>query len=328
MAVLESRRAPIRRGRTGLAVLIASILMAACTATTTPAPTGPPSSSSAGAPGSAPGPSGSASGPTRIPLLLDVQDPVGTTRVLFGMLDQKNDSIGAPDLTVGVAFYDAAKSSTTPVATDPATFIWAIPDERGIYEVTTTFGEAGDWIAEFTSTKAGVTERTRVQFQVAATSATPIIGAPAPDTVTPTLSDVGGDVKQVSTDTSPDLDFYRVSVHDALARHTPFVLVFATPAFCQSKVCGPTLDAIKAIAKGEPGMTFINVEPYKMTFTDGHLQPVLDAQGYLQPTDVTTAWGLPTEPWIFVVDRNGTVRGSWSTVVSATELTAAIDSVK
>ena len=36
--------------------------------------------------------------------------------------------------------------------------------------------------------------------------------------------------------------FYQVSVHDALAAHKPFVLVFATPAFCTSRVCGPTLD--------------------------------------------------------------------------------------
>ena len=39
-------------------------------------------------------------------------------------------------------------------------------------------------------------------------------------------------------------------------------------------------------------------------------------------------WGLPTEPWIFVVDRDGIVRGSWSTVVNPTDLTATIDAVK
>ena len=75
-------------------------------------------------------------------------------------------------------------------------------------------------------------------------------------------------------------------------------------------------------------MTFINVEPYKMAFTDGHLQADPRRHRFLQANDVTTAWGLQTEPWIFVVDNDGIVRGSWSTVVIPADLTAAIDAVK
>ncbi|HTC86326.1 MAG TPA: hypothetical protein VK656_06455 [Candidatus Acidoferrum sp.] len=281
-------------------------------------------------PSAQPSPSASdpGSGPTRIPLLIDQQDYVGQTRFLFGMLDGGTSSIGSPTLPVKVAFYEVAKSSTTPVGTFDSTFIWAIQDVKGVYVVNTTFKDAGDWIAEFTSTANGLTEKTRVQFQVSATSTTPIVGGKAPDTVTPTLADVDGVLKALSTDTDPNPDFYKVSVHDALAQHKPFVLVFATPAFCQTKQCGPTLDSVKAVAATESGMTFINVEPYKMTFANNSLQPVLDAQGSLQATDVTNAWGLLTEPWIFVVDKAGIVRGSYSLIVSADELKAAIDAVK
>jgi hypothetical protein len=263
-------------------------------------------------------------GPTRIPILVDQEDPVGNTRFLFVMTDASNNSIGSPDLAVSVAFYDLAKSATTPTATYASTFIWAIPGTKGVYVVNATFGEAGNWAAEFTSTTNGLTETTRVEFPVSATSSTPQIGAKAPDTPTPTLADVGGDVHRLSTDQAPDPDFYRVSVHDALARHEPFVLVFATPAFCQSRQCGPTLDAIKALSKDEPGIAFINVEPYEMTFANGSLQPVLDAAGNLQATDVTDRWGLLTEPWIFVVDKAGIVRGTFSLIVGADELKTAI----
>jgi hypothetical protein len=71
-------------------------------------------------------------------------------------------------------------------------------------------------------------------------------------------------------------------------------------------------------------VTFIHVEPYQLKFADGRLQPVLDATGQLQATDVTNAWGLLAEPWIFVVDGQGIVRGSFSTIVGADELKAAI----
>ena len=74
----------------------------------------------------------------------------------------------------------------------------------------------------------------------------------APASKTPTLADVGGDVTKISTDTKPDPAFYETSVADALAAHKPFVLVFATPKFCKSAQCGPTLDKLKPVAAANP----------------------------------------------------------------------------
>jgi hypothetical protein len=280
--------------------------------------------------GTAASPSASAAGGancsqtrTRIPVLIDSQDSVGSDRFLFSFIDEQNKPISAPDLKATVAFYDLAKSPTTPIARVDGQFIWAIEGQRGIYHVTTDFTDPGDWMAQFTSTKSGVSETTCVTFPVSATSSTPRIGDKAPVTKTPTLADAGGDPKRISTDPNPDPSFYRLSVDRAIAEHKPFVLIFATPAFCKSSQCGPTLDAIKVLAKKEPRIAFIHVEPYKLEYTDGRLQPVL-ANNELQSTDVTNAWGLLSEPWIFVVDGTGIVRGSFSTIVGADELTAAI----
>lgn len=46
-----------------------------------------------------------------------------------------------------------------------------------------------------------------------------------------------------------------------MAAKDPFVLVFATPAFCQTAICGPMLDGVKVLAADYPTFTFINVEP-------------------------------------------------------------------
>ena len=92
----------------------------------------------------------------------------------------------------------------------------------------------------------------------------------APATTTPTAADVGGDLSKISTDTDPDPRFYETTVADALAAHGPFVLVFATPAFCQSAQCGPTLDRVKAGRRGAPDdVAFINVEPYQLDLHRG-----------------------------------------------------------
>ena len=102
------------------------------------------------------------------------------------------------------------------------------------------------------------------------------------------------------------------------------MLVFATPKFCTSQQCGPTLDQFKPIAAANPAVTFINVEPYQLKTVDGPLQPVLDANNQLQATDITDEWGLLSEPWIFAVDRNGVVQGSYEVTITPAELDAIL----
>ena len=123
---------------------------------------------------------------------------------------------------------------------------------------------------------------------------------------------------------TPDPAFYTTSVADALAAHKPFVLVFATPKFCTSQQCGPTLDQFKPIAAAIPDVTFINVEPYQLKVVDGQLQPVLDANDQLQATDTTNEWGLLSEPWIFAVDRTGSSAGSYELTITPAELEAIL----
>jgi hypothetical protein len=65
-----------------------------------------------------------------------------------------------------------------------------------------------------------------------------------------------------------------------------------------------------------------------MHYANGSLQPILDASNNLQANPATTAWGIQTEPWVYVVDATGTVTASYEAVVVPAELTAAIDKVK
>ena len=131
---------------------------------------------------------------------------------------------------------------------------------------------------------AGATVRAKsgtYTFDVQPTSGVAKVGEPAPSVKTPTLSAAGGDPSKIATDPSPDPAFYQTSIDQALADHKPFVVVFATPKFCVSAQCGPTLDRIKPYAARYPSVAFINVEPYKLKLEGGTLQADLDAQGNL-----------------------------------------------
>lgn len=251
----------------------------------------------------------------------------GPNRFMFSFLDDRNTPVAAPDRTASVAFYDLAADPETPRSTAEGMFVWGVEDTVGIYVVRTSFTSAGLWGAEFSTTApGGEEERIRVQFEVHPEPAVVSVGDAAPASDTPTLADVGGDVTQLSTDEEPVERFYETSVADAVAAGDPFVVVFATPKFCASAQCGPTLDQVKPIAEANPDLTVINVEPYALELVDGQLQPVL-TDGGLTLVDAARDWKLLSEPWIFVIGGDGIVSASFEGIVGEEELQAAVAAV-
>jgi hypothetical protein len=207
-------------------------------------------------------------------------------------------------------------------------FLWAIEGQRGLYVANVDFPTDGRWGTRFNATfPDGSSDTVRVDYDVQPEPHAPAIGEQAPSIDTPTAADVGGDLAQVSTDPEPEPRFYETSIADALAEGEPFVVAFATPKFCQSATCGPTLQVVKSVAAENPDLTFINVEPYVMAMDAGSLSPVLDANGQLQPAAWTTAWDLLTEPYVALVDASGAVRATFEGALAPDELQAAIDAL-
>jgi hypothetical protein len=229
-----------------------------------------------------------------------------------------------------VTLFNLGRGPSTPIGTVAGTFIWAIQDVRGIYVATVEFPEAGVYGAEFSTVVAGSTDKAtiRATFSVGATTPTVRVGDKAPATKTPTAADAGGDLHHISTDATPDPAFYQVSEDAALAAHQPMVVIFATPKFCTSAQCGPTLDRIKPFVAKYPSVAFIHVEPYELKLEDGQLQAVLDANNGLVANAITNTWGLTGEPWVFVVDRTGTITASLELIFSDAELTTALEAIK
>jgi hypothetical protein len=149
---------------------------------------------------------------------------------------------------------------------------------------------------------------------VAAKPEAPAVGAHAIVSATPTLASTGGRLAALSTAAHPDARLYRISVAQALARHVPFVLTFATPKFCQSRTCGPVVDVVDAVAKklSATPVRFIHVEIY---------QGNDPGKGF---NKWVREWNLPNEPFTFVVDRQGIIRAKLSGAFSVGELEQTI----
>ena len=75
--------------------------------------------------------------------------------------------------------------------------------------------------------------------------------------------------------------------------------MFATPQFCQSRVCGPVVDVAEQ-AKHEYGdkAAFIHMEIYNDNDPGKGVRPQV------------RAFHLPSEPWLFTIDRRGVVSGA------------------
>ena len=271
-------------------------------------------------------PSGSAGGDL-FPVPISTQLVAGDNRFVFSFLDKQNQPVASPDQTASVQFIP--QGQTAPVASGDGRFVWGIEDVRGVYVTNVKLPSAGPYTARFTTKLPGKDPETvYMQLDVVDKAAGIAVGDKAPASKTPTLADVGGDVAKVSSDKTPVQRFYETSVADAVAAKKPFVLVFATPKFCQSAQCGPTLDHVKNVVAKYPDLTVINVEPYQLKEQDGSLQPVTQGDPpQLVPVQSVLDWGITSEPWIFVVGGDGVVRGSFEGIIAEDELQASIDGV-
>lgn len=92
------------------------------------------------------------------------------------------------------------------------------------------------------------------------------------------------------------------------------MITFATPKFCTSQVCGPTLSIVKGVARKFPGVNFLHVEPYDLNKVPQKLEPV----------PAVTAWGLPSEPWVFVTDSKGRLAAKYEGSAAPIELEALL----
>ena len=244
------------------------------------------------------------------PVVASSEIVVGDNRLQIGLLDKNDAPIRSPKIKLQIDFI--APGDETPSETTTMTFLWTMKPFQGLWVGEATFDQPGQWEGIMTVHGGGSSTSVRTVLEVKDEGTTPEIGDEAPAVDTPTASDVA-DLSEITTDPQPDRSFYQLSIADALEAGRPAVIVFATPKFCKSQVCGPTLSIVKDVAEHFPGVNFVHVEPYD-----------LDAPEELEPVPAVTAWGLPSEPWVFVTDSRGRVVAKYEISVAIQELQALL----
>ncbi len=189
----------------------------------------------------------------------------------------------------------------------------ADPDAAAVvYSSQLEFPSDGEWrIAALIKEDGEIKGKLLPSARVGEFSRIPRPGQAAPKIHTPTAADVDGDLAKITTRIPPDTQ-NEVDYADALGQE-PIVLLFATPQFCQSRVCGPVVDVAEQVKqKYGDEAAFIHME----IFNDN--DPAKSARPQVR------AFNLPSEPWLFAIDRRGRVSSAIEGAIGVEGMTAAV----
>jgi hypothetical protein len=329
---LDSRGVP-RPVPALLSVAAVATTLAACGSSTTQTPPPPPAPTAR----TSDFPRATGKTVTDLAAMADGQGPVlapsvtavkrGTNRFGFVLLDTARKQITGAQVAVYTARDDGTRLRGPYVARSESLAV------RPQFESRTTASEPDAAKAVYVADipfahngKQAVIAIARLDGRLLVTNPYPVDvgrGAPGPPwpgqrairVHTQTMADVGGNMGALDTRSPPATDLLRDDLADVLGRQ-PVVLTFATPMLCRSRVCGPVVDIVEQVRATAPkSVAFIHQEIYN----DNEIRRGLRPQ--------VRAWRLHSEPWTFVIDRQGRIAARFEGAFSAGELQRAVADV-
>jgi hypothetical protein len=245
---------------------------------------------------------------------------VGRNRIALGLL-RGGAPVNDPGAKVHLRFYNLDEKNPQPkIETDATYYGQGLP--AGFYVAYPTLDKAGNWGVEVETRLPGQAQPSlsRLRLEVKDKSDIPNVGQPAIPVKTLTVKDTP-DLSHLSSGKDVDPAIYQISLDDALKSGKPTALLFATPAFCQTATCGPSLKVMEGLQKtyGDK-MNFIHVEVYKYPF--GESAQLQDGSGLSAPM---VAWHLQSEPWLFLIDAKGTIVARFEGGITNEEVGPALE---
>ncbi len=182
-------------------------------------------------------------------------------------------------------------------------------EDRVGYYFPVDFTYAGQWgVAVKATLKDGTEGESRLSFLVSDRAGVVIPGQKAPMSDNLIASDVT-DIREIDSGDPPN-DMHDVKIKDALEAGRPLVVVFATPAYCTSRFCGPVVEEMEALQdEFKEDVDFVHIEIWR-SFEQQLLNDAV-REWILRPD------GGLSEPQVYVIDRGGTVYDRWEGPVAA-----------
>lgn len=262
---------------------------------------------------------------------------VGPTRLAFGLLRQDQTLVDGAAVTLRL-FRLAPEPDQRPAVAEAAGTLTLRPvglvpsndhihqdgtvhrhqgERATMYVANSTLDRTGWWGAALDIEVEGRRyEDLRLRFWVRERTSEPAIGQPAIPSRQRTVADAP--LEEIDSARPPNRALHTQTIAEALTKGRPVVIAFVTPAFCQTRFCGPVLESVvlPAWQRYRDRVEFVHVEPFDLRRA---------REGQLVPVDAVREWGLLSEPFIVVTDARGTITAKFEGIVDLAELTEAIE---
>lgn len=251
----------------------------------------------------------------------------GSNRIGFALFDTAGKQLAGADVALYIGSTDGssargpftARSESLKVspqfqskqtATDP-------DSARAVYVADVPFKKKGKYaMLAIAKLDGRMVATSPIGVKVGLDKVTPPgVGDKAPVIHTLTPADVSGNVAKIDTRLPPAENLLKDDFADVVGKK-PIVITFATPQLCQSRVCGPVVDVVDEVAaKVGDKVSFIHQEVYVDNDVSKGVRPQL------------TTYKLQSEPWTYVIDKNGVVSSRFEGAFSPGELERAVAKV-
>lgn len=224
-------------------------------------------------------------------------------RLALGLLQGAGPDKGKP-IKGGTAIAYLATSQTEPFIKAPLEYV-GDGFEFGVYVARISLPKPGEWLLYVEATPEGATKalsggtraRTGEVPSAPGGKPQPIPGDKAISIPTPTPTQPRG-VKPICT-RKPACSMHALSLDQALKNGKPTVLTIGTPAFCQTRFCGPLIDQLMLVQKQKSAqINFVHIELHP----DDTNAP---AKLILSPG--AKAWRVEAEPVTYYIAKNSTI---------------------
>ncbi len=241
----------------------------------------------------------------------------GAVRFRFSFLGQEG-AAPEPGPEAEATFLPIAEPGSPP---PPATVtVGPASIGRGVYSANgVRFDRAGVWQVEVEAAVGeGDVRRATSAFTVLEEPIVPAPGEKAPRTKNLTLESADAPPGAIDSRATaslaevPDPVLHRATIAGAIKAGRPSLVVFATPVYCISRFCGPVTDMVAGLAQEYADRAeFIHVEIWRDF--QGKVINKAAAEWLLHGEDLT-------EPWVFLIDGDGTILERWDNVATPEEI--------
>jgi hypothetical protein len=246
----------------------------------------------------------------------------GEVEMTFSYLGTEEDPVDLEPLGTATARFVPTPGGPRP---DPGAPPALVPpsEGRGVYQSEAVFADAGFWQVDVEAALAdGRTATGSASFPVLSEPALPAPGDEALRTRNHTVGAKGVpeaaiDSRAAATGEVPDRALHEWTIAGAREQGVPAVVSFATPAYCESRFCGPVVDEVAGLQRrfGDRA-AFLHIEIWR-----DYERSVLNqaAADWLYRNDTLS------EPWLYLIGADGTIEDRWGPLFDPAEIEAALE---